>query len=115
MAMTVVDNKAYLEARLPFGAKAGPSEYSKISEIIFGVTNDLLKDETWDGQSLVSPLNTKFDHPTRETKTLPFVQAMPLAVPIPSREMGCKGHIDDLVTVATDKNNNVKKHKMPDR
>ena len=42
LSMTVVKETAYLETRLPFGAKAGPSTYSTMSECIFDVTNDLL-------------------------------------------------------------------------
>ena len=36
MTMMVVDRRAYLEARLPFGAKSGPSQYSKMVTAISG-------------------------------------------------------------------------------
>ena len=59
LAMTVVDGKAFLETRLPFGAAAGPSLYSVISECIFDATNDLLSDETWTPDDLSAPKHLK--------------------------------------------------------
>jgi hypothetical protein len=109
MAMTVVDRRAYLEARLPFGAKSGPSQYSTMSECIFDITNDLLQDKLWDVNTLNSPLEDMFDRPTPIDTDILFAKAMPLSVPIPSRELGCDGYIDDLVTIALDKHDNIRK------
>ena len=96
MAMTIVDDVAYLEARLPFGAKSGPSSYSTISECIFDITNDLLEDTTWVVLNLYSPHKSIFDDPQVYHQETPFDVALPLAVPIPVRDLGCDGYIDDF-------------------
>ena len=39
---------------------------------------------------------------------------MPLAVPIPPRELGCDGYIDNRVTVVLDRNENIKRAQHDD-
>ena len=109
LAMTVVDGKAFLETRLPFGAAAGPSLYSVISECIFDATNDLLSDETWTPDDLSAPKHLKFDKPVVDDTQSGFDVALPLQVPIPSRQVGCDGYIDDIITYALGLGDNVTK------
>lgn len=57
-ASTIVNDLGYLLLRLPFGAVAGPSKYSLVSDAIFDLANDLIMDKEWDPKSLQSPNHT---------------------------------------------------------
>ena len=70
-ATTIVENMGYVLTRLAFGAAAGPSVYSSVSEAIFGLSNDLMPDPHWDPRSLTSP-NTPTSIP-QSPRTHPFL------------------------------------------
>jgi hypothetical protein len=97
MAITIVDEMAYLEAQLPFRAKAGPSVYS-------------MADLRWDVIDLHYPHNSNFNDPRLyQDGDTQFDVALPLPVPIPVCDLGCDGYIYYLVTVAVDVGNNIAK------
>ena len=109
-AIIVFGQLAYILCRLPFGAAAGPSIYSKFSEMIFELTNDIMQDEYWDPDELNSPYyHDKLHLPDRLSEEIEFGDAKPLAVEFPSRECYCDGYIDDSIVLCLDKKNNVKK------
>ena len=113
--ITIIEKLAYLMTRLPFGTACGPNRYSDISESIFDSSNDLLQDQTLDPTTLYSPVAEKFDKPERLPPNIPFAKAKHLEVDIPLRETVCDGYIDDSITLAVDKDDNLKRaqHAVP--
>ena len=109
MTIIVVKCIAYLLTRLPFGAASGPSKYSETSEAIFDMANDLINDETWDPDELHSPHAKKLQKPEGNNDKTPFGKAKELEVRIPFREIVCDGYIDDSITVALKKKQNIKR------
>ena len=90
-SMSVVDDIAYLETRLPFGVVPGPSVFSTVSEAIFDLANDILQDPSWDPVTLNAPSWETFEPPLEDDRALPFGQAKQLAVEIPLQEYLCDG------------------------
>ena len=74
----IVKRLAYLLSRLPFGATCGPSKYSDVSEAIFDTANDLIKDETWDPDTLRSPHADKLQKPEYLSNEIIFCEAKEL-------------------------------------
>ena len=52
LAVTIIENIAYILMRLPFGVANGPNDYSQISESVMDLTNDILDDSTFDPTEL---------------------------------------------------------------
>ena len=100
-AFTVFQDIAYLLTRLPFGAVAGPSLYSTISEAIFDLANDLMDDTAWNPTTLQSPLAPKLV-PIPPNNNHPFGSAKPLLVHVPLRLSFVDGYIDDAVAMGVD-------------
>ena len=98
--MIVINKRAYLFNRLPFGVEAGPSEYSTISEGIFDLANDLLDDPTWDPEIDHSPLKDELSTKKIPDRMIPFSRAKELCVDIPPRKATCDGYIDDAILIA---------------
>ena len=88
----------------------GPSDYSIVSETIFDLTNDILRDETWNPDEIHSPLQTQCETATsHHSPTTPFAEADPLMVSVPFHPVASDGYIDDIITVMLDISNWVKK------
>ena len=103
LAITIIKRIAYILLRLPFGVANGPSDFSLISEPIFDLTNDILRDETWDPTDIHSPLQPKFEKAAvRYPPSTPFATANPLMVPVPFHPAAADGYIDDIITVMLD-------------
>jgi len=105
--VTIIDRIAYIPLRLPFGVASGPSLYSTMSETIFDLTNDLLLDETWNLKTLHSPIEKDLEPPQSLPETIPFAEAKPLHVHVPSRDSFCDGYIDDFLAVGLDSEDTV--------
>ena len=58
LTITIIQKIVYILLRLPFGVANGPNDYIVISESIFYLTNDVLRDETYNPLELQSPLRT---------------------------------------------------------
>ena len=108
-AITIVDDLAYILTRLPFGAAAGPSVYSVVSEMIFDLANDLVQESSWDHTSFQSPHSDKLSTPCIGDASGPFTTALPLFVQIPYREIAYDGYIDDIIAMALDLSDNVRR------
>ena len=100
LSITIIQRIAYILLRLPFGVANGPGDYSTISETIFDMTNDILRDDTWDHKTLHSPLQAELDKPKRENTNIPFGKARRLFVPVPYHPASADGYIDDIISVA---------------
>ena len=84
LTITIIQKIAYILLRLPFGVSNEPNDHSVISESIFDLTNDILRDETYDPMELHSPLQTQLDKPVDEyDENEPFATARPLLVRVP--------------------------------
>ena len=104
LAITILKNIAYILLRLPFGVANGPSDYCVISEPVIDLSNDLLRDKTWNPKQVYSPIRNNLDPPAIEHKDdTPFAKARPLFVPVPFAPAVVDGYIDDLITVAIQK------------
>lgn len=109
-AIIVFGQLAYILSRLPFGESAGPSIYSKFSEMIFELTNYIMQGEFWNPDEIYSPYyHDKLHPPERLSNAIEFGEAKPLAVQFPLRECYCDGYIYDSIILCLDSNDNVKK------
>lgn len=108
-AITIVDKLAYILTRLPFGAAAGPSVYSVVSEMIFELANDLVQEKSWDHTKFTSPHSSKLADPTFSDKTEAFAQAIVLLIDIPFREISYDGYIDDIIAIALARADNIRR------
>ena len=106
-SITVVDDRAYILVRLPFGARCGPSVYSDVSESIFDLANDILHDTSWNPNDLHSPHKHILQPPEFAPPNEPFSRAKPLAINIPLRETMTDGYIDDAITFAVQLASNI--------
>lgn len=107
--ITIIEKLAYLLTRLPFGTACGPRRYSDISESIFDSANDLLEDSTWNPSTFSPPIANKFDKAETLSENIPFATARDLEVDIPLRETTCDGYIDDSITLAVHRNDNLRR------
>ena len=101
-ATTIVDNIGYLLLRLPFGVVAGPSAYSLVSEAIFDLANDLIRDPEWDPNTLQSPNAKHLHSPTTLDLSISYSTVKDLLVHVPLNHAFCDGYIDDLISFAVD-------------
>lgn len=108
-ATTIINTLAYIQTRLPFGTTAGSSVYVQVSEAIMDLVNDILNDPNWDPDSLHSPHASKLQSPQVSEADIPYAKAKPLAVDPPILMAFCDGYIDDLITMAVDIRNNIKR------
>ena len=56
MTVTIIKQIAYILLRLPFGVANGPNDFCLISEPITNLTNEILRDNSWDPESIQSSL-----------------------------------------------------------
>lgn len=101
-AITVISDIAYLLTRLPFGAVAGPSLFSRFSEAIFDLANDLVDDQTLNPSQFQSPISTDLNRPAPLPDSVPFGRAKPLLVYLPLRRTFIDGYIDDAISISVD-------------
>ena len=106
---TVIEDKAYIALRLPFGVSPGPSVYSTVSESIYDLVNDLLDDEDWDRLELNSPYVKDLPKPLQLDSSIPIEQVRELSVYIPDRKMAADGYIDDCLSLGIDEGDLVQK------
>ena len=101
LAITIVGELAYILLRLPFGVANGPNDYGYVSEPIMDLTNDILRDDSWDPNVIYSPLRDTLatPHQSTDTNSASFGKARPLLVEVPFFPAIADGYIDDIVTV----------------
>ena len=100
LTITIIRKIAYILLRLPFGVANGPNDFCLVSEPIMDITNDILRDESWDPNEVHSPLQHKFKQPNeRYSKDTPFGKARSLFVPVPFYWATADGYIDDIITL----------------
>ena len=98
--ITIIGKIAYILMRLPFGVTNGPSDFSLISEPLMDLTNDLLRDTTWDTNITHSPVHKHFqESSTKHTNTTKFGKARKLFVTVPYHPAIADGYIDDIITI----------------
>ena len=103
MTITIIKRIAYILLRLPFGVANGPNDFCLVSEPIIDLTNDILRDDTWDPELIQSPLKKHFKPPSqRYDSTTAFGIARKLFVPVPFFWAVADGYIDDIITVIAD-------------
>ena len=103
LAITIIKKIAYILLRLPFGVANGPNDYSIISESISDLTNDVLREITFDPNEIHSPIRSELDDPTNTyTDDVPFTPARPLFVDVPFHFAMADGYIDYMITMVLD-------------
>ena len=81
LTITVIDELAYILLRLPFGVANGRNDFSIVSESIFDLINDILRDKTYDPTNLNTHFNYKFgETATTHEEDTPFGKARSLFV-----------------------------------
>ena len=87
LTITVIDELAYILFRLPFGVANGPNDFSILSESIFDLINDILRDQTYDPTNFNSHFNYKFrETATTHEEDTPFGEARSLFVIKPCKK-----------------------------
>ena len=85
LTITIIKNIIYILLCLPFGVANGPNDFSIVSKPIMDLTNNILRDDTWDLNDIHSQLQSKFKQPlTRYPKDTPFGKARTLFSPFHS-------------------------------
>lgn len=103
LTITIIKKIMYILLRLPFGVANGPNNYSLMSEPIFDLTNDVLRDPTFDPATLHSPLQSQFELPAAPyDESTPFEPARPLFMDLPLFWAMADGYIDDIITIVLD-------------
>ena len=102
--VTVVRKLAYVSLRLPFGGRPCPSLWSDFSETITDLSNAIANDESWDPDTLHSPLQHLIPKTVTEPDGIPFEQARPMSVTVPDSDGVYKSDvfIDDVISVVLD-------------
>lgn len=94
-----------VNTRLPFGSAPAASDFSVISDFIADLSQAMINDETWDPDSLKSPMTSQIPLPSyaagQKTK------ARPLLYDIDCPDIYIDVYIDDLITLATLSNDNI--------
>jgi hypothetical protein len=113
MCITVVEDLVYLSLQLPFGGHpASPNLWRNFSDSISDLSTAIAKDSSWDPGELHSPLQGLIPMTVSASDDVPFGQALPMCVTLPS---SCEGtykadvFIDHVISVVLDKNQGCKK------
>ena len=99
-----------LSMRLPFGGSSCPREFCILSDLLADLINDLLSCKEWDETKIRSNYVTKIPAPVEMDQAIPFARSRELIVSLPIEDHGKSDvFIDDLISVAVDLNNNLKR------
>ena len=101
LAITILNDIAYILSRLPFGSSPAPSYFSVISDAVADVAQDLSLDQSWNPDDLHSSFNLDFE-PREEPIDIPFDTADELLVELPERNIITDNFIDDLFQACLD-------------
>jgi hypothetical protein len=89
----VVKDLAYLSFRLPFGGRPCPSLWSDFLETITVLSTAIALDESWDPETLHSPLQDLIPETESVSDDTPFAQALPQSVRIPVTDGAYKADV----------------------
>lgn len=99
MFLSVLDDTAYLDLRMPFGSNQGPGKFGVVSETVTDVANHLMENEFFNPDKLKS----SFSDSIQKTKTLPedveFGFAIPLLHETEERRSYWDVFVDDMINV----------------
>ena len=110
LTITVITRIAHILTRLPFGVVNGLHDFCLTSEPFIDLTNDIIRDETYDPTVTYSQIQNKLHPPNKRYEDITlFGIARKLFVPVPFHYVATDGYIDDLITVMLDMNGWVQK------
>ena len=110
LTIIILKNIAYTLLCLPFCVANSSNDFRLISEPIMDLTNDILRDESWDPSVVHSPLQPEFNtEGDRYDDITPFGIANKLFVPMPFHLAVADRYIDDIVTAMIEKYDWVRK------
>jgi hypothetical protein len=100
----------FISFRLTFGGTPCPNLWETFGQPTCNLANELIQNSQWDHSTLFDPLSLQLLVPKRLPPDTPFVQALPLAINIPSNNYG-KGdiYVDDSIFVCPDLHNNIER------
>ena len=110
MTITLIKNITYILLRLTFGIANGPNNFCLVSEPIIDLTNDFLRNETWDLSTTYSPLRSRFS--TSKVcyhKDTPYGKACLLFANVPFYQAIADGYLDDIITAILDEDDWIKR------
>jgi len=87
-SITIFDGLLLMALRMTFGGTPCPSLWGCISDTITDVSNALICNALWDHSSLFDEISDSLDAPRLMDDDVPFHPAKPLAVNIPTNDMG---------------------------
>jgi hypothetical protein len=104
------DGLLLISLRLTFGGSPCPNLWVCIGQPICDIANELKQNPIWNHLELFDPLSLQVLVPQRLAPNTFFGQALPLAVNIPTNNMG-KGdiYIDDSIFICPDLNDNIER------
>jgi hypothetical protein len=85
--------------RLTFCGSSNASEFCNCSDTVCDITNELLYCEDWDPSEIHSSIQSQIPStPLTLDSSIPFAEALPLAVDVPTESIGkVDNFIDDLI------------------
>jgi hypothetical protein len=98
LCTTIVEDKAYILFRLPFGSSPAPSKFGLISEFVFDLAQAIALDDTWDPNKLQSP-HAKDIPEVEESTAAKRMQARPLLVTPTYKPISIDGFVDDIISL----------------
>jgi len=106
-SLTIFDGLLLMALRMTFGGTPRPLLWGYISDTVADVTNARIHNAFWDHSSLFDEISDSLDAPRSMDDDVPFHPAKPLAVNIPTNDVGKVDiYIDDSIVVALDLDNN---------
>jgi hypothetical protein len=101
--IAVLDDVAYVSLRLTFGGAPNPPTWCAVSELVTDLANEIAWCADWDPASTRSSMMLTHMTPKRVGPTVPFTQARPMAVRLPSVDSGrVDVFVDDVIHVFPD-------------
>jgi hypothetical protein len=102
-SLTVYDGLLFMALRMTFGGAPCPSLWGYISDTLADVCNTLIHNVHWDHNKLSDPLSDHLLPPLSLPEHEQFYPALPMAVDIPSNDLGkVDVYIDDTIGITPD-------------
>ena len=103
LTITIIRKIAYILLRLSFGVANGPNDFCLVSKPIIDLTNNVLRDDTWNPETTQSPLQQHFKPSSQRYESpTPFGKSRKLFVPIPFYWAVADGYIDNIIIIIAD-------------
>ncbi|GFH53887.1 hypothetical protein CTEN210_10363 [Chaetoceros tenuissimus] len=99
MFLSVLDDTAYLDLRMPFGSNQGPGKFCLVSETVTDVANHLMNNEFFDPKKLKSSFSDSVPRTNVLPEDIEFGFAIPLLHETEERRSYWDVFVDDMINI----------------